>query len=332
MFSYPFALILLLALPPIVLFIIWRAGARGRRMARLGDPAIINQLADSVSPRRRRIKHALKLIVLALLIVALAQPTWGIAEEVVTAEGVAVMVVLDVSRSMKAEDIAPNRLECAKLTARTLFEDNQGNLVGLVLFAADAIVQFPLTTDSRSALTFLDAASTRSITRQGTAIRAALLLAMDALDERVAGRSVIVLLSDGEDHEGGVLAAAQMAAERDIIIHTVGYGTLSGTTIPELDADGQATIGARTDSAGNVITTRLEEDLLRQIAETTGGIYRRATEGGIETIDLANAINEIEAQELESRLQIRRVERFALFIFLGLMLMTVETIIPERRA
>ncbi|TVR22275.1 MAG: VWA domain-containing protein [Anaerolineaceae bacterium] len=331
MFSYPFALILLLTLPPIALFIIWRAGARDRRMARLGDPAIISQLADSVSPRRRRIKHILKLIVLALLIIALAQPTWGIAEEVVTAEGVAVMVVLDVSRSMKAEDVSPNRLERAKLTARTLFEDNEGNLVGLVLFAADAIVQFPLTTDSRSALTFLDAASTRAITRQGTAIRGALLLAMETLDERVAGRSVIVLLSDGEDHEGGVLSAAQMAAERDIVIHAVGYGTLSGTTIPELSADGQATIGARTDRAGNVITTRLEEDLLLQIAETTGGIYRRAGESGIENIDLANAINEIEAQELENRLQIRRVERFALFIFFGLMLMTVETMIPERR-
>lgn len=303
---------------------------RAARLANLGDKQLIQRLLGSVDFRRRQRRIALWCGTVMLVGVALARPVWGIAEQTITAEGIAIIVVLDVSTSMDAQDIQPSRLDRAKLTARALFEASTDNQVGLVLFAGNAFVQFPLTTDTRSAITFLDAANTTSISRQGTAVEDALRLALDTVDERIASQSVIVLMTDGENHQGVASRAANEAQDRGVIIHVIGYGTEGGATIPVIDNQGQV-IGAKTDRAGNVVLTQLDEEPLIEIAEITGGLYRRADVSGIEVIDLLNAIREVEQVTLDERLQIRQIDRFAVFVLLALILLTFEIASVETR-
>lgn len=328
MFLYPQILLALLLVPALGVGIWWRERERQRQLNALGDAQLIALLTEQVNINRRWWRAILWLATIALLITALARPVWGIAEEIVTAEGVSIMIVMDVSASMDARDITPSRIDRAKLTARTIYEASEDNRVGLILFAGDAFVQFPLTTDVQSALAFLDAASTASITRQGTAIGEALDLAVATLDDRVSSRSIIILMTDGENHEAPPQPVAERAAGEGIIIHTIGFGSLEGTNIPVLDENGEI-IRSRTDSAGNAITTRLNETPLIDIAEITDGIYRRASTDGIEVIDLLNAIQQVETAELENRLQIRRIDRYGIFVFLALTLLGTALFLPE---
>jgi Ca-activated chloride channel homolog len=322
-------LLLLLLIPVFVGFELWRLQVRQRRLQSLGDPASIDVLLTSVDARRRQFKTALWFTVVFLLVIALARPTWGIAEELIEAEGVAVIVALDVSTSMDAEDVQPSRLERAKFDAREIFANNAGNQLGLILFAGQAFVQFPLTTDQDAAMTFLDAASTGSISQQGTSVEAALELALDVFDERIASEGIIVLLSDGENHEGRPLLVADEAAERGLTVHTIGYGDPNaGSPIPLDDTDIDARY--KVDGGGSLVFTRLEEDVLQDVAVTTGGIYQQASTSGIEVINVLNAIDTVETTVLERRRQTRRVERFSLFAGLALMALTIQIILPER--
>jgi Ca-activated chloride channel family protein len=308
----------------------WRTQARRAALARVGDPALVQELAGQVSERQRAWKSGLWMASVAALIVALAGPAWGADAEVVEAQGIAVVVVLDVSASMDALDVTPSRLERAKLAIRDLLNEGAGNLFGLVLFAGDAFVQFPLTSDADSAVTFVDAASSRSISRQGTVIEDALRLGLAVIDERIAGDGIIVLMTDGENHEGDPLAAAQSAAERGVTIHVIGYGTPEGTTIPVYDVNGQI-VNYKSDRGGNIVLSKLNEPVLQDIAAATGGIYQRASENRVEIVNLLNVIAEAQGDVLERRLQTRAVERFALFVGLALLALSVERLLPETR-
>ncbi len=327
MFESPTALLLLGIIPAFIVFFIWRERARRRAAAVLGDVELIRQLMALI-PARRYQKSALWLVALAALVIALARPVWGIDEEFIEVEGIALMIVLDVSASMDAQDILPSRLERAKLAARTLYQESQGDQVGLILFAGNAIVQFPLTSDILTAQTFLNAASSESITRQGTAMEDGLRLAIAAFDERIASDMVIVLMSDGENHQGQPVLAAEEAAERGILIYAIGYGTQAGAPIPEYDAQGEV-IGFKSDTAGNLVFTQLDESILAEVAEVTGGTYQPASDSGIEIIDLLNEIGELERGILERRTDVKAVERFGLFLALALLALSIEIVLPE---
>lgn len=328
MFVYPAVLIFLILIPTFAGLFVLQTRRRQRRLALLGDETLIAQLRDNVSQGRRRLKSGLWLLAAAALIAALARPAWGIAEEIVQTENIAVMVVLDVSKSMDAQDVSPSRLERAKLTARQIYDASRGKQVGLILFAGEAAVQFPLTGDTEAAKAFLDAATTEAITRQGTALENALRLALDTLDERVASESVIVVMSDGENHRGNPEAAAQEAAKQGVTIHAIGYGTTEGATIPTYNADGELT-GSLTDDFGNVVESTLNEEPLGSIAQQTGGIYRRAQPNSIEVVDILNRIDTLESQQTEASFQIRRVDRFALFVALALLALSLDMVLPE---
>ncbi len=331
MFANPNVLILFLLVPLFAGFFVWRNRVRRLAISRIGEPDLINNLAAQVDSKRRLWKSILWLSALGFLIAALARPVWGVEAQATQAEGVSVVVVLDISASMDAEDIAPSRMERAKLDARQIFEQSEGNALGLVLFAGSAFVQFPLTIDSLSAVAFLNAASTASTTEQGTATGEALQTAMGLFDVGNAASSMIVLLTDGENHIGDPLLAAEEAARRGITIHVVGYGSEEGATIPIRDESG-AIVDYKTDQAGNLVMTRLDETLLRQIAETSGGLYQRASDSGTEVQNLLDAIDTAESSVLNSRPLVRRVERFELFIALALLALTLEIFLPERRA
>lgn len=330
-FANSSVLILLILIPLGGIFFRWRSNERAQMLAKLGDPSQIRVLSSRVDQRQRMLKSALWLFALSCVIIAAARPAWGVTQSTVEVSGAAVMVVLDVSVSMDAQDVLPSRLDRARLTARELFDEFEGGAVGLVLFAGTGFVQLPLTTDRASAATFLNAASSDSITQQGTAIEPALRLAMRSFDQRNLARGIIVLMSDGENHEGDPLAAAEEAAERGIQIHVLGYGADEGAPIPLHGSDGQI-IGYKSDQFGNLVLTRLNESILQQIAGTTGGIYRRASSSGIEVFDLLNAIQQSQGIVLEPRSRVRSVERFGLFVLLAVIALGIEIVLPETRS
>lgn len=325
-------LLLLVTLPVWVLFFAWRERARRSILRQLGEIDLISALFPHISSTRRRWKSALWLCALASLIIALARPVWGIDLDVIQTQGVSVMVVLDVSNSMSAQDILPNRLERAKLAIRDLFNGLDGNEIGLIIFAGTAFVQFPLTTDPVSAVTFLNAVSTDSISRQGTAIEDALRLAIDTFGERSPAARIIVLMTDGENHEGDPLSAVDEAAQEGITIHVIGYGNPDeGVPIPVVDANGNV-ITYKTDQAGDVVLSRLDENILEAIAERSGGSYQRASANGMEITNLVNRVREAEAGDLGSRTETRGVERFGIFVALALLVLSLEMLLPETKA
>jgi len=331
-FLNPGVLILLLLVPLALAFFVWRERARQHALRRVGQPGLVSALVANIDARRRWWKSALWLLALASVVLALARPVWGVGEQTFEAEGIAVLVVLDVSGSMDATDIQPSRIERAKLDARRIFESRQGDQIGLVLFAGDAFVQFPLTSDTLAALAFLDAANTNTITRPGTAIASALSLALDTFDARLASEAVIVLMSDGEkrDDRLDLEPVLERAVEQGVQVHAIGYGTPEGSTIPIRDTEGDIT-GYRVDRADNIVVTRLEEEVLADIAAATGGSYQPATDSGIELVNLLNDLNTLRTAVLESRQEVVRVERFSLFVLLAVVALGVDIFLPETR-
>jgi Ca-activated chloride channel family protein len=323
MFQYPQSLLLLVLLPVMMGVYAWREQVRARRLGRIGDTAAVQRLLTGTEAWQGRAQLGLWLAALAALIIALAQPVWGVDAEVVETRGAAIMIVLDVSASMDAQDVLPSRLERAKLAIRELMQGAEGNLFGLILFAGDAFVQFPLTSDIDSALTFVDAASSRAISRQGTVIEDALRLALATFDARISSASIIVLMTDGENHEGDPLAVAQAAAEAGITIHVIGYGTPDGDVIPVFDAAGNL-VEYKTDRGNNLVITRLNEPILEQIAGAANGLYQRAVPSGVEMVNLQNRIAEIEGDLLATRFQTRPVPRFGVFLALALLALSIE--------
>lgn len=326
-FTNTTALLLLLLLPLLALFLIARAGARRATLRRLGDAELVQMLLAQVSPARRRWKAILWLLTLAALIVGLARPTWGVETERVETQGVAVIVALDVSRSMDAQDVSPSRLERAKLDIRDLLDALEGNNVGMVLFAGAAYLYLPLTFDMDAALIFLEDVSTNAISQQGTALERAIDRAVAAFDLRTPADRFIVLLSDGEDHEGNVLRAANAAADTGVIIHTAGYGSERGEIIPVYDGDGNL-IDYKVDEAGVLVETRRDDEMLQQIAEATGGVHAASN---AEFPAILESINRAQAGTLGNQVLTRPIERFGWFVVLALIALTLEMLLPETR-
>jgi Ca-activated chloride channel family protein len=198
-----------------------------------------------------------------------------------------------------------------------------------VLFSGAAFVQFPLTSDFATARTFLESAYPGIISRPGTALAEAIKIATTGFNEDRATQKVIILLTDGEDHEGNVLAMAQEAADKGIIIYAIGFGSSSGEPIPQYDPQGTL-IDYKRDRSGEIVLTQLDETALQQVAAVTGGRYFRAMADGREIGFLADAISELQTSELESRFETRRVERFQWFLAIAILALVVIELIPER--
>ncbi|NWG16632.1 MAG: VWA domain-containing protein [Chloroflexi bacterium] len=318
----PTVLLLLVLLPPVMALLIWRERARRKKTRRLAEPVLLSQLLPPDHARRRTWELILWPVVVASLIVALARPAWGEEPSIVVSQGVSLMIVLDVSSSMNAADLRPSRLERAKLDIRGLLPELDGYEVGLILFAGSAFVQFPLTTDLLSAETFLNGATGAAVSRQGTAIEAALRLAVEAFGSRSSAR-IILLATDGENHEGDPLAAAEQAANEGITLHVLGYGGTQGEPVPVLDAAGNVA-GYKADASGNVILSALDEDILQQIAGRGNGVYRRAGVEGTEIVALLSQMRAREGggQEITARSQ--NVERSGIFVALALLALSAD--------
>ena len=304
--------------------------ARRRALAQFGDLALVQKLSATLSRRARAAKSVLMLLGVTCLILALARPQFGTRVETVRSQGQDVMVALDVSRSMLAEDVAPNRLERARLEIMRILQRLDGDRIGLVAFAGNAFVQSPLTVDYGAASLFLNAMDTDLIPIQGTNLGEALTVALDAFEEGTRDHRVLIVVTDGEDHEGEIEGALERARDEGVQIHTVGIGSLDGVPIPEFTDSGERN-GFMRDEQGAVVTTRLDESTLQAVAEATGGRYFPALGLGANLDLLVEEITGAEGRELEAREVTLFDEQFQIFLGFALVLLLVEGLIPERR-
>lgn len=320
-----------LALIPIAALIHrWAALRQHKARGRLGEASLVRELTSQVNWRGRRWKAGLWLLALTAIVLALARPQWGVEVQVVERQGVQVMVALDVSLSMLAQDLKPDRLSRAKLEIADLMNRLSGDEIGLVVFAGRSFVQFPLTFDYATAKAFLEGVQPGVITRQGTAIGDAIRTALRGFDDERPNRKVIVLMTDGEDHESNPLDAARQAAEEGVVIYAVGFGSPRGEPIPEYDEQGEF-IGYKRDRGGEMVLTKLDEATLSQIVQMTEGRYFRASADGRELEALQEALERLGRGELESVLERRPIERFQEFLWVALAALVSAELIPERR-
>jgi Ca-activated chloride channel family protein len=331
-FEYPHLLWLLAVLPTALAAFFWWAQRRRRRLlAEFIGTRLLPQLTIGVSPARRQIRMALLVLAVASLIVALARPQRGFDLQEVEQRGLDIVVAIDTSKSMLATDIAPNRLERAKLAAWELAQRAATDRVGLVAFAGEAFLECPLTTDNTAFAQTVRSLDVNSIPEGGTALAAAIDTARTAFKES-AHYKIVVLLTDGEDNasESGGLAAAQTAAQAGLKIFTIGVGTAAGDFIRVTDANGNSDYVR--DEKGDVVKSHLNEPLLRQIAATTGGFYLPLQ--GAHTIDTLydRGLAPLPKTQGAARLLRRYHEQFQWPLAAALALLLLEMFLPERKA
>lgn len=323
-----------LALAPAVLALLgWAAWRRGQAARRLGDPALVAGLAQTVSVRRRRYKGVLVVLGALLVGVALVGPRYGTAVREVEREGLDLMVALDVSRSMLAEDVAPSRLTRAKREIARLLPRLRGDRVGLVLFAGDAFVQCPLTTDQSAFRLFLDIAGPDQIPTPGTDFDVAIDRALTALrsgaaDARDAERAqALLIVSDGENHVDGLDGALERAREAGLALFAAGVGETGGAEIP-MRRDGRQ-VGVVRDRQGRVVETQLEEEVLRRIAGPGG--YFRIGRGGSDLSNLPERLDRLDRSAFASEQFSTYAEQFQLPLAIALALLVLDLLIPVTR-
>jgi Ca-activated chloride channel family protein len=319
-----------LLLPTLGLFLFWAARRRQQLLGRLGEGSLVRRLTGTVNWRGRRWGIALFLTALGLVLFSLARPQWGEEVREVDREGLQIIVALDVSASMLAEDIKPSRLDRAKLEIAELTERLNGDEIGLVLFSGASFLQVPLTSDYGTALNYLESAGPKVISRPGTVIGDAIRTSMQSFDEDLSSQKVLILMTDGEDRESDPLAAAGEAAEQGVLIYSIGFGTVDGEPVPELN-DQNEVIGYKTDENGQTVISKLDEATLQSIAEAGNGKYFHATPDGSELDALLAEISGLQRAQLESRLETRRIERYQIFLGLGLVALVAAELIPDRK-
>ena len=327
-FGSPQYLYALLALPALMAFVWWAFARRAALVQRIGDPALIERLSMTVNRGMRRRRLVLWFLGIALIIIALARPQWGSDVQIVEHRGVQVMVALDISLSMLAQDLKPTRLDRAKLEISDMMSRLTGDEVGIVLFSGASFIQFPLTFDYATARTYLRNASPDAITRQGTVIAKAISTAMTGFNEERVSQKIIVIMTDGENHEGDPIAAAQQAAEDGAVVYTVGFGSPEGEPIPVYDAQGNV-VGYREDDQGRVVISRLDETTLQQVARAGGGKYFRAVERGA-IAGLVDEIQSFQDESLQSEFNRTKIERFQIFLLAGVLSLVLAEMMTDR--
>ena len=329
-FGAPTYLYGLLLVPVAIIFLLWAERQRQRALARVGTPSLIARLAGNVNTRGRRIKTIMWVASLTLLIIALARPQWGETKQTVPQQGLQVMVALDVSNSMLAQDLKPDRLTRAKLEITELMNHLNGDEVGLTVFSGASFVLFPLTSDYNTARSFLDSARPGIVSRPGTAIGDAIRTAMRGFDDARTSQKVVVVMTDGEDNESNVPAAAQEAAQAGVMIYTIGFGSNTGEVIPEYNDAGQQ-IGVKKDKNGQVVVSTLNEQALRDIATATGGQYYPAAADGSEIDALSAQLNGLQKGEIQRREGVQRSEQYQWFLAPVVLMLVASELISDRK-
>jgi Ca-activated chloride channel family protein len=324
-FAQPEYLYLLFVIPAITAFFVFSLMQRKRRLKAFGNPGFIAQFMPDVSTSRPYAKFTMLMLALAVLIVAVARPQFGQKQEVVKSEGLDVMIAIDISNSMLAEDMAPSRLGKAKQMLAQLLGKMENNRVGLVVFAGDAFVQMPITADYVSANMFLSSIAPDLIAVQGTAIGAAIERSLSSFDESSEAGKAIILITDGENHEDDAAAQAVQAAKMGVKLIVVGIGTPEGAPIPLRAGSSDF----RKDRQGQVVVSRLNEAMAQEIAQAGGGIYLRADQSNTALRAIQAELDKLDKAAVTAK---NYREQAVPFLWLVLILLAVEVMVLDKKS
>lgn len=324
-FAAPHYLLLLLLIPFFFLGMgLWLWGRR-RRLRRFGDEALVNELMPSWSPGKLWVRTVLLSLAFFFFVIGLSRPQIGAKLKEHKIKGAEIMIVLDVSNSMLAQDYSPDRLERAKLAISRITDKLKDDRIGLIVFAGTSFVQLPITSDYVSAKMFLNSISTESIPIQGTAIGDAISTAVRGFSAQSEHSRAIIVITDGENHEDDAVAAAKQAAEAGIKVYTIGVGSADGQPIP---MNGELL----KDKDGNIVVTRLDEETLRKVASAGGGAYVHAGNDEFGLTPIISDIRKMEDEEYNSVVFEEYNEQFMYFLGIALVFFVLEMLVGDRRA
>ncbi len=321
-------LLYLFLIIPILIILYWISYSRKKKaLLEFGEMKIISQLMPYASFTRPFYKFGILLLGLSFIIFGLAGPQFGSKLQTIKRKGVEIIIALDVSNSMMAQDIQPNRLERAKRAISKMVDKLNNDKIGLIVFAGEAYTQLPITTDYASAKLFLSSISTEIVPIQGTAIGAAINLSTKSFTPDSEASKAIIVITDGENHEDDAIAAAKSALEQGIVVHTIAMGLPEGAPIPVSPGSRDF----RKDENGNIVISKLDQKMVEQIATAGGGkpVIANNTTTGLNA--LFNEINKMNKTELEQRVYAAYDEKFQLFIAIGLLLLFLDFFVLERK-
>lgn len=327
-FANPEYLYLLLLVPVLIILWVINDFRKKRAIQKLGNKELVLKLMPEMSAIRPLVKFILQLIAVLAGIIILARPQFGSKIEEVKRQGVEVIIALDVSNSMLAEDIQPDRLTRAKQSISRLVDNLENDKIGLIVFAGDAYTQIPITLDYVSAKMFLSTISPEMVPKQGTSIGAAINLGIRSFTPGDGKSKAMIIITDGENHEDDPLSQAEEAAKTGVVIHTIGIGSTEGVPVPIV------TYGKKDylkDIEGNTVVSRLDEEILKKIALATGGNYVRASSTNIGLDEIFGEIKQMKKQELESTMYTEYNDQFQIFAALALIMLIFDFIIMDRK-
>ena len=317
-------------LPALMLFYIWSYKKRNRAIAKFAHKDLLDQLIPSLDRKRQNLKTLFILLSVFAIALSLMRPQWGFEWEEISRSGLDILIAIDTSRSMLAEDVKPNRLERSKLAVKDLIQKLRGDRIGLIAFAGNAFLQCPLTVDYSGFMLSLDDLNVYTIPRGGTSLSDAIRIALDSYEGGKKKYKALVIITDGEDHEGNTAEWVEKAKEQGVKIFTIGIGTKEGELIPVTDESGNRMF--LKDRSGNVVKTSLDESALQEIAMTTGGSYVKATatEFGLDLI-YEEKLSKMEKREVENKMIRKYYERYQIPLTIALLLLCIEPFIRERK-
>ncbi len=325
-FAHPDFLYLLFLLPALVAFYVYAMIVKKKAIKKYGNPTLLAELMPEVSTKRQHLKFWLLFGAITMVIFIIAGPQFGSKLETVKRQGVEIMVCLDVSNSMLAEDVSPNRLDKAKQMLSRLTDGFTNDKVGLIVFAGDAFTQLPITSDYISAKMFLSSINPSMVSTQGTAIGAAINLAARSFTPDETTDKAIILITDGENHEDDAIGAAKAAAEKGILVNNVGMGDPKGSPIPI-----QGSNNYMKDKDGNVVITKLNEQMGQEIAAAGNGMYVRADNTNSALKALQKEIEKMNKTELDSKVYSEYDEQFQIFAWIALFLLIADFMTLDRK-
>ncbi|MBK7132545.1 MAG: VWA domain-containing protein [Bacteroidales bacterium] len=327
-FANPDFLYLLLMLPVIVLLYIINDIRKKRALKKLGNIELVGTLVPEMSKSRPLIKFIIQSVAFIAAVIMLSRPQFGSKLEDVKKQGVEVIIALDVSNSMLAEDIQPDRLTRAKQAISRLVDDLSNDKIGLIVFAGDAYTQIPVTTDYISAKMFLSTINPDMVPKQGTAIGAAINLGMRSFSPGEDKSKALVIITDGENHEDDPVSMAEEAAKAGIVIHTIGIGSVEGVPVRVI-VNGRRDF--LKDVEGNTVISKLDEDILKKVAVSANGTYVRASNSNIGLDEIFSEIRQMKDQELESTMYTEYNDQFQIFAALAVFLLLFDFLIMDRK-
>lgn len=315
---------------PVAVLLFWFARMlRKRSLQRFGDTRLVGSLMPDSSGYKPVLKFIMIIFAVAALTVGIANPQMGTKLQEYKREGIDIMIALDVSNSMKAEDIKPNRLSRAKQAVTRLIENLRNDRIGMIVFAGSSFLQLPLTTDYSAAKLLLETIDTDMIPTQGTAIGSAIDLAIDSYSEEKEKSKVLIIITDGENHEDDALGMAGKAAEAGINIYTVGVGSIKGAPIPVYR--GNVRTGYTKDKKGEVVVSKLDATVLQQIASTADGEFIRFSSSDPDLSAIMEEIGKMEKEEFSTMMFSDYEDKFQYLIAAALLFLIFEFIISERK-